>query len=99
MKTKEEFEEYFPGFLSFVDTTGQQIPRPEDKDRRKSYYSGKKKKKQAIKNQIMVNNRGYILYKAKHKKGKRHDYDVYIRRTILLLQNKLLMYLIWDTLE
>ena len=25
----------------------------------------------------MVNNRGYILYKAKHKKGKRHDYDVY----------------------
>jgi hypothetical protein len=25
----------------------------------------------------MVNNRGYILYKAKHKKGRRHDYDVY----------------------
>ena len=25
----------------------------------------------------MVNNRGYILYKAKHKKGRRHDYNVY----------------------
>jgi hypothetical protein len=25
----------------------------------------------------MVNNRGYILHKIGHKKGKRHDYDVY----------------------
>ncbi len=25
----------------------------------------------------MVNNRGYILHKVAHKKGKRHDYDVY----------------------
>ncbi len=25
----------------------------------------------------MVNNRGYILHKATHKKGRRHDYDVY----------------------
>ncbi len=24
-----------------------------------------------------VNNRGYILHKATHKKGRRHDYDVY----------------------
>ena len=27
----------------------------------------------------MVNNRGYIIHKANHKKGKRHDYDVYKR--------------------
>jgi len=40
------------------------------------YYSGKKKK-HTIKNQIMVNNRGYILHKIAHKKGKRHDYDIY----------------------
>ena len=47
----------------------------------KAYYSGKKKKKRytAVKNQIMVNNRGYIIHKANHKKGKRHDYDVYKR--------------------
>ncbi len=41
------------------------------------YYSGKKKKHTIVKNQIMVNNRGYILHKATHKKGRRHDYDVY----------------------
>jgi hypothetical protein len=40
------------------------------------YYSGKKKK-HTIKNQIMVNNRGYILHKMAHKKGARHDYDIY----------------------
>ena len=40
------------------------------------YYSGKKKK-HTIKNQIMVNNRGYILHKIAHKKGARHDYDIY----------------------
>ena len=27
----------------------------------------------------MVNNRGFIIHKANHKKGKRHDYDVYKR--------------------
>ena len=37
--TTEEVEEYFPGFLSFTDSTEQQIPRPIDKDRRKMYYS------------------------------------------------------------
>ena len=25
----------------------------------------------------MVNNHGHILHKAGHKKGKRHDYDIY----------------------
>jgi hypothetical protein len=39
LKTPEEVEEYFPGFLSFVDSTEQPIPRPVDKDRRKMYYS------------------------------------------------------------
>src|SRR6476646_3472830 len=37
-------EEYFPGFKAFVDSTEQEIPRPKNKRRRKSYYSGKKKK-------------------------------------------------------
>jgi hypothetical protein len=53
--------------------------RPVNKERRKMYYSGKKKR-HTIKNQLMVNNRGHILHKANpHKKGKRHDYDVYKR--------------------
>jgi hypothetical protein len=40
------------------------------------YYSGKKKR-HTVKNPIMVNNRGYILHKIRHKKGRKHDYDIY----------------------
>ena len=40
------------------------------------YYSGKKKR-HTVKKQFMVNNRGYIIHKAGHKKGRRHDYDIY----------------------
>jgi hypothetical protein len=77
LKTPEEVERYFPGFLAFTDCTEQQIPRPVDKERRKIYYSGKKKR-HTVKNQLLVNNRGYIIHKANHhKKGRRHDYEVY----------------------
>jgi hypothetical protein len=42
------------------------------------YYSGKRKKRHTVKNQLMVNNhRGYILHKIRHKKGRKHDYDIY----------------------
>ena len=54
LKTPEEVEQYFPGLMAFIDSTEQQIPRPIDKDRRKMYYSGKKKR-HAVKNQLMVN--------------------------------------------
>ncbi len=75
----EEVEKYFPGFMAITDCTEQQIPRPEDKRRRKTYYSlGKKKKHTIVKNQIVVNNhRGYIIHKLDHKKGRMHDYNVY----------------------
>jgi hypothetical protein len=76
LKTPEAVEKYFPGFLAFTDCTEQQIPRPVDKNKRKSYYSGKKKR-HTVKNQITVNNRGYILHKIRYKKGRKHDYDVY----------------------
>ena len=76
LKTPDEVEKYFPGFLAFTDSTEQQIPRPVDKERRKIFYSGKKKR-HTIKNQITVNNRGYILHKVGYKKGRKHDYDIY----------------------
>jgi hypothetical protein len=77
LKTKEEVEQYFPGFLSFIDTTEQPIPRPENRIRRKLYYSGKKKK-HTVKNLYMINNEEIILYKTKHKQvGRRHDYKIY----------------------
>jgi DDE superfamily endonuclease len=76
LKTPEEVEKYFQGFLAFIDCTEQQIPRPVDKERMKMYYS-EKKKRHIVKNQLMVNNRGYILHKIRHKKGRKHDYDIY----------------------
>ncbi len=74
LKTPEEVEKYFPGFLAFIDSTEQLIPRPVDKERRKIFYSGKKKRHTIVKNQITVNNRGYILHKVGYKKGRKHDY-------------------------
>ena len=71
----EEVEQYFPGFMAFIDYTEQQIPRPVDKNKRKMYYSGKRKKHTTVKNQLMVNNhRVYILHKIGYKKGRKHDY-------------------------
>ena len=43
LQTPEKVERNFPGFLAFIDSTEQQIPRPVDKQRKKRYYSGKKK--------------------------------------------------------
>ena len=37
LRTIDEVEEYFPGFKAFIDATEQEIPRPENKRRRKSY--------------------------------------------------------------
>jgi hypothetical protein len=76
LRTPEEVEKHFPGFLSFTDCTEQQIPRPENKRRRKAHYSGKKKR-HTVKTQIMVNNSGIIIHKTKNMKGHRHDYDIY----------------------
>jgi DDE superfamily endonuclease/Helix-turn-helix of DDE superfamily endonuclease len=76
LKTPDEVEKYFPGFLAFIDSTEHQIPRPKNNRKRKAYYSGKKKR-HTVKTQIMVNNRGFIIHKSAKKKGKRHDYDIY----------------------
>ena len=61
LRTTEEVEKYFPGFLAFTDCTEQQIPRPINNKRRKVFYSSKKKR-HTVKMQLMVNNRGFILH-------------------------------------
>ena len=77
LKTKEEVEQYFPGFMAFTDCTEQPIPKPEDRLRKRLYYSGKKKK-HTVKNLYTVNQMGLIIYKTKHKqRGRRHDYRIY----------------------
>ncbi len=91
LKTLEEVERYFPGFLAFTDCTEQQIPRPVDRERRKMYYSGKKKK-HTVKSQLVVNNHGYIIHKLDHKKGRRHDYDVYKKNHPVIPKDVLNMY-------
>src|SRR5690349_62762 len=52
LKTLDEVEKYFPGFLAFIDCTEQEIPRPVDKKRIKTFYSGKKKR-HTVKTQLM----------------------------------------------
>ena len=76
LRTIDEVEEYFPGFKAFIDSSEQEIPRPENKRKRKSYYSGKKKK-HTIKTQYMVNSEGTILHKTDHDRGRIHDYEIF----------------------
>src|SRR5205085_4484844 len=67
LRTIDEVEGYFPGFKAFVDSTEQEIRRPKNKRKRKSYYSGKKKR-HTVKTQFMVNSEGLILHKTGYKK-------------------------------
>ena len=76
MGTVEELEEVFPEFKAFLDATEQEIPRPKNKRRRKSHYSGKKKR-HTVKTQVMVNKKGVIIYKTPYVRGRRHDYDLF----------------------
>ncbi|HEY6537206.1 MAG TPA: transposase family protein [Candidatus Nitrosocosmicus sp.] len=94
LRTTEEVEQYFPGFLVFIDSTEQPIPRPIDNKRRKIFYSGKTKR-HTVKTQIMVNNQGIII----HNQDTRKEEDmtmISIKRIILVLLKRLLMYLILD---
>src|SRR3954454_10546080 len=86
LQTPEEVEQYFPGFLAFIDSTEQQIPRPVNNRRRKAYYSGKKKR-HVVKTQIIVNNHSIIIHKTANKKGCRHDYDIY-KKNYPVIPNK-----------
>ena len=76
LRTAEEVEKYFPGFLAFTDCTEQQIPRPINNKRRNVFYSGKKKR-HTVKMQLTVNNRGFIIHKLRYKKWRKRDYDIY----------------------
>jgi len=78
LRTIDEVEEeYFPGFKAFIDSSEQEIPRPKNRRKRKSYYSGKKKK-HTVKTQYMVNSEGIILHKqAMIREERIHDYEIF----------------------
>ncbi len=84
LKMPAEGEIYFPGFLSFISSTVQQIQsRPVSKERITTQE--RRKGIHAVKNQFMVNNSALVIYKLVHIKGRKNDYDIYknIRRIIL----------------
>ena len=74
--TLDDLEALFPGFKAFLDATEQEIPRPRDKAKRRTHYSGKKKR-HTVKTQITVNAEGLILHKTPHARGSRHDYALF----------------------
>ena len=76
LRTVEEIEEIFPGFKALIDATEQEIPRPNNKEKRKTHYSGKRRR-HTVKTQLTVNSKGLIVHKTKHARGRRHDYDVF----------------------
>jgi hypothetical protein len=78
---EEEVEEYFPGLKAFIDSTEQEIPRPKkDAKKRKTHYSGKKRRRHTVKTQLTVNKKGLIVHKTDHARGRRHDLAVYRQR-------------------
>jgi hypothetical protein len=76
LQSIDEIEAMFPGFKAFLDATEQEIPRPKNKRKRKTHYSGKKKK-HAVKTQITVNKAGLIVHKTTHAVGSTHDYTLF----------------------
>jgi hypothetical protein len=74
--TLDDLEALFPGFKAFLDATEQEIPRPKDKAKRRTHYSGKRKR-HTVKTQITVNADGLILHRTPHARGSRHDYALF----------------------
>ena len=66
----------FPELIVITDGTKQPIPRPKNKKKKKTHYSGKKKK-HTVQNQITINLDGIIMHKSTHSPGSHHDYKIY----------------------
>jgi len=70
-----QLHEFFPELIAITDGTEQQIPRPKNRTKRKTHYSGKKKK-HTVKNQITINLNGEIIHKPPHSSGRRNDFAI-----------------------
>ena len=71
----EFLQELFPELIAITDGTEQQIPRPKNKKKRKTHYSGKKKR-HTVQNQITINITGEIIHKPPHSPGRKNDYGI-----------------------
>lgn len=61
-----------PELVFMIDGTERPINRPKDKDDQKTYYSGKKKG-HTVKNNVITNRDGKVLYLSDTYEGKKHD--------------------------
>ena len=82
-------QELFPELIAITDGTEQPIPR--HKDKKKTHYSGKKKK-HTIQNQITVNLNGEIIHKPSHAPGSHHDYKIYKSKHPILPEELMVFY-------
>jgi hypothetical protein len=90
LKTREEVEKYFPGFMAITDCTEQPIPRPKNnRKKRKLYYSGKKKKKHTVKNLCTTNQKGLLIYKTKHKQKEVKDMIIGSTKRIIRIYQRI----------
>ena len=84
-------QQFFPELIVITDGTEQPIPRPKDRAKRKSHYSGKKKT-HTVQNQITVNLDRVIIHKSAHSPGSHHDYKIYKAKHPVLSEELLQFY-------
>jgi len=76
LRTVDEVEELFLGFKAFLEPQNRRSQGRKNKRKRKTHYSGKKKR-HTVKTQITVNKAGLIIHKTRHARGSRHDYTLF----------------------
>ncbi len=69
-----QLQEFFPELIVMIHGTEQPIPRPRDKRKRKTHYSGKK---HTVQNQITINLDEIIIHESAHSPVSHHDYSIY----------------------
>jgi hypothetical protein len=62
----------YPALQLIIDGTERRINRPKDKDERKQYYSGKKRTF-TVKNLVVSQRKGKVVYLSDTYEGKKHD--------------------------
>lgn len=68
----EQVLKEYPALELIIDGTERYITRPKDKDERQQYYSGKKKSF-TVKNLVISQRQGKVLYLSDTFEGKKHD--------------------------
>jgi hypothetical protein len=72
----EAFMHDFPDVVAIVDATEQATQRPQDQDRQKAHYSGKKKR-HTLKTQVVVGPDGELMDVSQTVPGSQHDKKLY----------------------